>query len=67
MGELSDRQRIAVEAMSVAIVNKLLHAPIVRLKANREPDDPGAGKLTIVRGLFGLDEPAGAVRPRGTA
>lgn len=66
MGEISDRQRSAVEALSVAIVNKLLHPPTVRLKADEESNDARGRKIEVVRGLFGLDEPSAAVRPRGS-
>ena len=66
LGDLTDRQRVAVEAMSVAIVNKILHAPIVRLKANGGLNEPRGLKVRGVRDVFGLDEPAGAIRPRGS-
>ncbi len=49
----ADRKR--VEAMTAAIVKKLLHGPITRLKA------PGEGERYVetTRALFGLDEDAG--------
>ena len=39
LANLSERERNAVEAMSKAIVNKLLHAPIVRLKERARSGD----------------------------
>ncbi len=54
LGGLDERERRAVEAMSTAIVNKLLHEPIVRLKRNGGKDDPLY--IAAARGLFGIDE-----------
>jgi glutamyl-tRNA reductase len=51
----TEDQRRAVEAMSQALVNKLLHAPLVVLK--RAAATPGEGDATIAvaRRLFNLD------------
>lgn len=48
---LGDAERQTIEALSRAIVNKLLHTPTVRLKA--APGDEGT--LAAARALFGLD------------
>lgn len=50
---LSDRDRNVVQALSVALVNKLLHDPITRLKANGSERD-GRGYARTVRDLFCL-------------
>ncbi len=55
MGELSDRQRSALEALTVGIVNKMLHQPTVRLKA-RGGNGTGANYVQILRDLFALEE-----------
>lgn len=55
LGPLSDSERQSIEAMSSSIINKLLHAPIVRLK--QESQATGGGRyLQALRELFGLDE-----------
>ncbi|MCI0346346.1 MAG: glutamyl-tRNA reductase [Chloroflexi bacterium] len=53
LGDLSDRQRNAVNALTAAIVNKMLHGPIVRLKERGGQHD---ARLYVhaVRELFGL-------------
>ena len=55
-GELSDRQRSTLEALSVGIVNKILHLPTVRLKDSCRDDDCGAVYTMALRELFGLEE-----------
>jgi glutamyl-tRNA reductase len=50
--ELSPQQRETVIALSTAIINKLLHEPIVAL---RDPEASGE-LLTAVRRLFNIDE-----------
>ncbi|MFN0071728.1 MAG: glutamyl-tRNA reductase [Chloroflexota bacterium] len=52
---LSDRDRNVVQALSVALVNKLLHDPITRLKASA-PDHDGRAYARTVRDLFSLAE-----------
>lgn len=52
MPELSPQQRETVIALSTAIINKLLHEPIVAL---RDPEASGE-LLTAVRRLFNIDE-----------
>lgn len=51
---LDDAQREGVEALTKGIVNKLLHAPLSRLRAQSEQAD-GFASLEAVRVLFGLD------------
>jgi glutamyl-tRNA reductase len=52
---LSDNERRSVEMLANAIVNKLLHEPMIFLK-NSAPHDNPALKLAFVRQLFGLDK-----------
>lgn len=56
LGDLSDRQRAVLEAMSVGIVNKMLHLPTVRLKDCCREQDGGAVYTMALRDLFGLEE-----------
>jgi glutamyl-tRNA reductase len=56
---LTDRQRKSVEAMALAIVNKLLHAPTARLRAVVGEDDQEL--VDAAAELFGLEE----ATPRG--
>jgi len=53
MGDASPEQRAAIEALSTAIVNKILHAPITKL---RESSRAGSSRslLEMVHELFGL-------------
>lgn len=53
---LGPREREAVQALSVALVGKLLHAPVARLKAGAGSAE--ATRLALaLRALFGLAEP----------
>jgi glutamyl-tRNA reductase len=56
LGDLDDRQRAAVDALTRGIVNTLLHEPTVRLK---QLADDGAAEphADALRELFGLDGP----------
>jgi glutamyl-tRNA reductase len=54
LAQLSPEERQAVEAVTVQIVNKLLHDPTVRLKEAAAGAD-GAAYADAVRHLFGLD------------
>lgn len=63
---LSDADRKTVEALSCAIVNKLLHGPTARLKAAAGTKE-GIGYVESARYLYGLDDadprrPGGALR-----
>ncbi len=51
--QLGDEERKSIEAMAQAIVNKILHEPISRLK---RVDDPKARDVLVARRLFGLDD-----------
>jgi glutamyl-tRNA reductase len=55
---LSEDDRERVEALTRALVSKLLHEPTVRLKAAAEAGD-GLGHLESLRHLFGLPEAPG--------
>lgn len=55
--ELPPEARQAVDALTRAIVNKLLHAPISRLRAEVEREE-GLAHLEAARTLFALDDPA---------
>jgi glutamyl-tRNA reductase len=52
---ISEDQKRAVEAMSQAIVNKLLHAPLVVLKQAASTPDTGDNTIAVARRLFNLD------------
>jgi glutamyl-tRNA reductase len=52
---LSERQREGVESLTLAIVNKLLHAPLSRLRREAE-GEAGMAYLEAARALFGLDD-----------
>jgi hypothetical protein len=53
---ITEDQKRAVEAMSQAIVNKLLHAPLVVLKQAASAPDTGDNTIAIARKLFNLDK-----------
>lgn len=55
LGRLSDAERAAVDAVTVQIVNKLLHLPTVRMKEAAVSTD-GLLYADVVRHLFGLGE-----------
>ncbi len=55
LGDLSPRQREAIAAMARAIANKLLHEPIVNLKAPPDGHAPVA-LVKMAEDLFGLKE-----------
>ena len=60
---LDAKASAAVEALTRGIVNKLLHAPLSRLREELE-GEAGLAHLEAARSLFGLDEPsAPAPRP----
>jgi glutamyl-tRNA reductase len=54
---LEGKQREAVEALTRAIVNKILHAPLSRLRREAEREE-GMAYLEAARVLFGLDDDA---------
>jgi glutamyl-tRNA reductase len=53
--ELDDGQRAAVDALTKSIVNKILHAPVSRLKREAESEG-GMAYLEVARVLFDLDQ-----------
>lgn len=52
---LGDVEQAAVDALTKSIVNKILHAPISRLKQEAEREE-GMAYLEVARVLFGLDD-----------
>jgi glutamyl-tRNA reductase len=54
LGPLDDRQLRTIEALTAAIVNKLLHAPTVQLKRSTH-DGQGGEVVQLVRHLFDLN------------
>ena len=61
--DLDEDNRQAVDALTRALVNKILHAPLVRLRQEAEREE-GIAHLEAARHLFGLDE-ADAEAPPG--
>ncbi|MCA9510266.1 MAG: glutamyl-tRNA reductase [Myxococcota bacterium] len=61
---LGAEEREVVERATRAIVNKLLHPPLAKLRAETDREE-GIAMLEAARALFGLDEPIGraGVRP----
>jgi glutamyl-tRNA reductase len=57
LGPISDENRSVIEGLSNAIVRKLLHKPVVRLKKESEQGG-GKGVLVLVKDLFDLDDDA---------
>jgi glutamyl-tRNA reductase len=55
---LGERERQAIEAATRAIVNKLLHAPLARLRAEQDRE-AGLAQLEAARSLFGLEDEPG--------
>ena len=53
---LDDAGRAGVEAVTRAIVNKILHAPVSRLRAQAEREE-GLAYLEAAKVLFALDDP----------
>jgi len=56
LSDITDDQKRVVEAMSQAIVNKLLHAPLVVLKQAASTPGEGDSTIAIARRLFNLDK-----------
>ena len=52
---ITEDQKRAMEAMSQAIVNKLLHAPLVVLKQAASTPGEGENTIALARRLFNLD------------
>ncbi len=56
LSSITDDQKHAIEAMSQAIVNKLLHAPLVVLKQAASIPGEGDATIAVARRLFNLDK-----------
>jgi glutamyl-tRNA reductase len=56
LGPLPEQQRSIVEALSLGIVNKLFHPPIVNLKGRANGQD-GRLYAMVIRELFALEDP----------
>lgn len=56
LNTITDDQKRAIEAMSQAIVNKLLHAPLVVLKQAASVPGEGDATIAVARRLFNLDK-----------
>lgn len=54
-GGLGEPERERLEALTRAIVNKILHAPLARLREEAEREE-GLAYLEVVRTLFALDD-----------
>jgi glutamyl-tRNA reductase len=57
--DLSEQQRAALEDMTSAMINKLLHGPIAQLKRNanaKDDDDDAALYVAALKKLFDLEE-----------
>jgi len=55
--ELSEQQKQALEDMTAAMVNKMLHGPIARLKGNDEGEDNDETLyVAALKRLFDLEE-----------
>lgn len=55
LGGLSEKELQTIDALTCAIVNKMLHGPTARLKQASEAPD-GYTYVEIARSLYGLDE-----------
>lgn len=66
LGGLSEKELRTIEALTSAIVNKMLHGPTARLKAAAELKD-GYEYIETMRLLYGLEEEEGKARPHGSA
>jgi glutamyl-tRNA reductase len=54
--DLSEQQRAALEDMTTAMINKILHAPMSHLKRNsQDEDDEGTLYIAALKRLFDLD------------
>ena len=55
--DLSEQQKKALEDMTAAMINKMLHAPIANLKRNSPEDDPeGTLYIAALKRLFDLEK-----------
>ncbi len=56
---LSSKEQRSVEMLANAIVNKLLHEPMIYLKAGNKHPEKKEANVAVVRRMFGLDEDKG--------
>ncbi len=54
IGSLTDKERQSIEKMTTAIVNKILHSPVIYLKKDAPPEEKKL-KLALIRKFFDLD------------
>ena len=54
ISSLTDKEKQSIEKMSSAIVNKILHSPVVYLKKDAPPEEKKL-KLALIRKFFDLD------------
>jgi glutamyl-tRNA reductase len=53
---LSEQQRVALEDMTTAMINKMLHGPISQLKSNSENDEEATLYVAALKKLFELED-----------
>jgi glutamyl-tRNA reductase len=58
LGHLSEKDREQVAALTLAIVNKILHRPLIVLKESSQTPEAGL-YLEVTRKLFNLTDPEG--------
>jgi glutamyl-tRNA reductase len=56
LSNITEEQKLAIDAMSQSLVNKLLHAPLVVLKQAASTPGEGDATIAIARRLFNLDK-----------
>ncbi|HLB25405.1 MAG TPA: glutamyl-tRNA reductase [Nitrospirota bacterium] len=66
LGELKEKQKKQVEALTQAIVNKLLHSPLIALKKSAG-DPEGSSHIESARVLFGVGGPGAGDGEAGPA
>jgi len=54
LGNLSEKEILAIEKMTSAMMNKILHHPVAYLKKDHSHKDKKV-KLALIRKLFNLD------------
>ena len=55
LGSLTEKEKQSIEKMASAIVNKILHSPVVYLKKDAAPEEKKQ-KLSLIRKFFDLDQ-----------
>ena len=53
--DLSEKQREALEDMTIAMMNKILHAPMSQLKLNFKDEDEKTLYIAALKKLFDLE------------